>query len=101
MQVELNLEAQEVAPWMEMTVWVPPVDEYAGFGSASIERAKAAGLTFRPLADTARDTLAWWNTLDEDRRSKPRAGLAADKEGKVLAAWRGRGSSESPTEAAS
>jgi 2'-hydroxyisoflavone reductase len=84
------LEAQEVQAWTEMTTWVPPVEEYAGFGSASIDRAIAAGLDFRPLAVTARDTLTWWNDLPEDRRANPRAGLAADKEAKVLAAWHAR-----------
>jgi 2'-hydroxyisoflavone reductase len=88
------LEQHEVQAWTEMTVWVPPVDEYAGFGSASIERAVAAGLDFRPLAVTARDTLAWWNEQPEDRRSKPRAGLAPDKEVKVLAAWHARGTGD-------
>jgi 2'-hydroxyisoflavone reductase len=88
------LEQHEVQAWTEMTVWVPPVDEYAGFGSASIERAVAAGLDFRPLAVTARDTLAWWNEQPEDRRDKPRAGLAPDKEVKVLAAWHARGTGD-------
>ncbi|MHC4080886.1 MAG: NAD-dependent epimerase/dehydratase family protein, partial [Planctomycetota bacterium] len=40
-------------------VWIPAVDEYAGFHLASTEKAVAAGLKFRPLADTARDTVAW------------------------------------------
>jgi 2'-hydroxyisoflavone reductase len=56
----------------------------------------AAGLTFRPLADTARDTLTWWNSLAEERRSKPRAGLPREKETEVLAAWKNR--DEKPAE---
>ena len=35
-----------------MTVWVPPVGEYAGFSTSNIDRAIEAGLTFRPLTDT-------------------------------------------------
>ncbi len=69
---------------------VSPVGEEAGFSTASIEKAKAAGLTFRPLAATTRDNLEYWNALPEDRRAQPRAGLAADKEAKVLAAWHSR-----------
>ena len=84
------LEKHEVQPWMEMTVWVPPVGEYAGFSSSSIQRALDAGLSFRPLADTARATVDFWNSLPEDRRAKPRAGLAAEKEAEVLAAWHAR-----------
>src|SRR5690606_11168833 len=33
------LAAHEVAPWSQMPVWVPPVDEYAGFGRVSIVKA--------------------------------------------------------------
>jgi 2'-hydroxyisoflavone reductase len=91
------LTRHEVAPWAEMTVWIPPVDEYAGFSRVDCSRAIGAGLAFRPLAVTAADTLEWWKTLPEERRSKLRAGLAAEKEAKVLAAWRVR--DEAPAEA--
>ena len=84
------LEKHEVQPWMEMTVWVPPVGEYAGFSSSSIQRALDAGLSFRPLADTANATMDYWNSLPEERRAKPKAGLSAEKEKKVLAAWHAR-----------
>lgn len=82
------LEAQQVAPWADMPVWVPPVDDMAGFARVSIARALAAGLTFRPVDETVRDTLAWWKTVPEERRAKMRAGLVADREKEVLAAWR-------------
>jgi 2'-hydroxyisoflavone reductase len=84
------LAEHEVQPWRDMTVWVPPVGEEAGFSTASIEKAKAAGLTFRPLAETTKATLKYWATLPEDRRAKPRAGLASDRETTVLAAWHAR-----------
>ena len=70
-----------------MTVWVPPEGEYAGFSSASIRRALDSGLTFRPLAVTAVDTVAYWDSLPSERREKPRAGLDPEKEKEVLAAW--------------
>lgn len=84
------LEAHEVAPWMHMTVWVPPVGEYAGFASSSIQRALDAGLTFRPLAETVKTTMDYWSSLPEERRAQPRAGLPAEKENEVLAAWHSR-----------
>lgn len=84
------LAEHEVQPWTEMTVWVPPEGEYAGFASASIRRALDAGLSFRPLVDTAAVTLAYWDSLPEERRAEPRAGLAAAKEREVLAAWHAR-----------
>ncbi len=90
------LEAQEVQPWGHMTCWVPPKDGYEGFGLIDCSRAIAAGLTFRPLAVTARDTLTWWNSLPEERRAEPRAGLPREKEAEVLAAWKKR--DEKPAE---
>ena len=81
------LKEHEVEEWMHMTVWVPPEGEYAGFSSSSIQRALDAGLTFRPLAVTAVDTVVYWNSLSEERRAKPRAGLDSKKEKEVLAAW--------------
>ena len=81
------LEAQKVAPWQEMPVWVPPVGEYAGFGQLSIKRALAAGLTFRSLADTAAATLAFHESRDAERKAKLRAGLTPEREAEVLAAW--------------
>jgi 2'-hydroxyisoflavone reductase len=81
------LEKHDVHPWMEMTVWIPPTGDEKYAGLISRDRAVKAGLTFRPTAETARDTLAWWNTLPEERRKKPRAGLAPEKETAVLAAW--------------
>ena len=79
-----------VAPWGHMTNWVPPEGEMAGMLQVSVAAAEAHGLTFRPVADTARDTLEWWNTLPEERRSSPRAGLPPDREAEVLAAWHAR-----------
>lgn len=84
------LAEHEVQPWSEMTVWVPPEGEYRGFATGSIQRALDAGLDFRPLADTVGATLDYWNSLPDERRANPRAGLAEDKERRVLAAWHSR-----------
>jgi 2'-hydroxyisoflavone reductase len=81
------LEAQQVSAWQDMPAWVPPVGEYAGFAKVSAERAIAKGLTFRPVADTVKDTLAWWQSLPAERTAKMRAGLDAEREKTVLAAW--------------
>jgi 2'-hydroxyisoflavone reductase len=84
------LNQHQVQPWMEMTVWVPPVEGYEGFSTVDCGRAIAAGLAFRPLAVTAADTIAWWKSLPGERRAEPRAGLSPDKEARVLAAWHAR-----------
>lgn len=82
------LEAQNVSPWSDMPVWVPSEGDSAGFARRDIRRAKAAGLTFRTLAATSADTLAWFRTLPADRQAKLRAGIAPAREVAVLAAWR-------------
>lgn len=81
------LEEKRVRPWSELTVWMPGQGETKGFHRLSFERAAKSGLTYRPLAMTAADTLAWFNGLPAERRSKLRAGLAPEKEAAVLKAW--------------
>jgi 2'-hydroxyisoflavone reductase len=82
------LEAQKVAPWSDMPVWVPPRGEDGGLQRIKIERALAKGLTFRPLAETARDTLAWFKSQPQERQSKLHAGLTPERESEVLSAWK-------------
>jgi 2'-hydroxyisoflavone reductase len=81
------LEAQKIAPWSDMPVWIPPRGEEAGANQVSNQRAIDKGLTFRTLADTARDTLAWFKSQPADRQAKLRAGITAEREREVLSAW--------------
>ena len=85
------LEKQKVSPWSDMPVWVPPTGEDGGMGAISIKRALEKGLTFRPLADTARDTLAWFKAKPKERQEKLGAGLTSERETEVLAAWHKQG----------
>jgi 2'-hydroxyisoflavone reductase len=84
------LEEQGVHAWSDMPAWVPSSGETAGFAGVSNARALKAGLTFRPIADTAKATLEWFQTLPENRRAKMRAGLTPERETKVLKAWKSR-----------
>jgi 2'-hydroxyisoflavone reductase len=70
-----------------MPVWVSDGPENAGFSRISNARAISKGLTFRPLAETARDTLDWFKALPAERRAKMLAGLSQEREKAVLAAW--------------
>ncbi|MBI5154377.1 NAD-dependent epimerase/dehydratase family protein [Candidatus Poribacteria bacterium] len=81
------LERQNAAPWSDLPVWIPGDGDMAGFHTRSLERARRTGLRTRPLAGTIRDTLEW----DRARGEPPlRAGLAAEREGELLEAWRAR-----------
>lgn len=82
------LEAQKVAPWRDMPVWVPGQGDSAGFAKRSIRKALAAGLTFRPLAITASNTLEWFKQQPADRQAKLKAGLSAAREAEVLSRWK-------------
>ncbi len=78
-----------VKSYTEMPLWVPNLPERAGFYSVNSGKAIAAGLTFRPIAETIRDTLAWDATQPPDA---PRpSGLHPDRERALLAAWNRRG----------
>jgi 2'-hydroxyisoflavone reductase len=75
------LVEQGVGPWMELPLWLPG-PEYAGMHDADVSRAVAAGLRFRPLAETLRGAA----TAPEVEG----VGLTAARETKLLAEWHAR-----------
>jgi 2'-hydroxyisoflavone reductase len=79
------LTEQKVQPWSDMPVWTGKDDALA---RTKIDRALSKGLTFRPLDATARDTLAWFKSLPQERQSHLKAGLTPEREAEVLAAWK-------------
>jgi 2'-hydroxyisoflavone reductase len=81
------LREQQVRAWSEMPVWQPAMGPTLGFMQVNCQKAYAAGLTFRPLADTAKSTLDWYKTRPAAEQEKARAGIAPEKEKAVLAAW--------------
>jgi 2'-hydroxyisoflavone reductase len=85
------LAEQGIRPWQDMPCWIPQEGDYTAFGRVSSAKAIANGLKCRPLADTVRATLDWWQTLPEERRARLRAGLTPEREEAALAAWRERG----------
>ena len=85
------LEAQKVSPWSDMPAWVPADGDSAGFARRSIKKALANGLSFRPLAVTAADTLAWFKAEPAERQAKLRAGISPEREKELLALWKSRG----------
>ena len=77
------LVENEVGAYVEMPLWVPA--EYAGFDTFDCQKAIEAGLTFRPLAETVRDTLAWQATRPADYQW--RGGLTPERELALLQKW--------------
>lgn len=81
------LATQKVSPWSDMPVWVPPRGGEAGFSMINIDHALGKGLTFRSIPDTAEATLDWFHKQSAERQAKLRAGITAEREAQVLAAW--------------
>lgn len=93
---EAWLLEQQVAPWMGLPLWIPQEPDLAGSGRARIERALAHGLSFRPLAETARDTIADFEATKAERPADfawgaGRApGISAEREQALLKLWDAR-----------
>jgi len=78
------LERHDVRRWSgprALPLWLP-LPEFAGFATRETSPAGDAGLTVRPLAETARDTLAWARAAGGTV-----TGLTADEERAALTAW--------------
>jgi 2'-hydroxyisoflavone reductase len=92
------LKSQNVRPWRNMTVWQPPEGPTAGYQRRSAAKAIARGLTFRPLAVTAKDTLDWHKTRPQAEQDATLNGaingLAMSREAEVLAAWKAHKAAE-------
>ena len=80
------LEARGVRPFGDLPAWAPGSD----LMYVDIDRALGAGLTFRPLATTSRDTVEWDTARPEEERLNRRAGMTREREREVLDAWRER-----------
>ncbi len=84
------LAAAGVGAWMDLPLWLAPSLEPALAGAHGIDnrRAIAAGLRFRPLAETVRDTLAWLRQsppLGPGAPTEPPPGLDPARESAILA----------------
>lgn len=76
------LVEQEVGEWMELPLWIADPAMSAA-DEAVVDRALAAGLRFRPLAETVRGVL-------DEAEPTDAAGLTPEREAELLAAWHAR-----------
>ena len=70
-----------------LPLWRAPSGATEGFNRMNAGRAQAAGLTYRPLNVTVRDTLEWARTEPPQRWSEMRVGLTGEREAELLRAW--------------
>lgn len=71
------------APWQELPLWLPEsAPEVSGMQKLDNTKAVDAGLQFRPVDETVRDTLEWFHL---HRAGTPlRAGLDPEKEAAII-----------------
>jgi 2'-hydroxyisoflavone reductase len=88
------LAERGVFPWNHLPLWMPPSrTTHRCFHRIGIERALAAGLTFRRLAQTVLDTLAWQRSAagqplpDKPGVPMPDLTLRPEREAELLAEW--------------
>jgi 2'-hydroxyisoflavone reductase len=71
--------------------WVAPKLDAQGrrYGQVYInsDKAVAAGLRYRPMTETIRDSLAWWHSLPPDRRANNKFAATPRAEADALKAW--------------
>ncbi len=80
---ESFLLQEKVAAWSEMPLWMPAeaAPHMKGFMLINCNKAVGAGLNFRPLNDTIKDTLTWCES------EELKAGIDRDKEQRLLRKW--------------
>jgi 2'-hydroxyisoflavone reductase len=84
------LVEQGVGYWTELPLWVPESAGPSVFAHHS-GPAEAAGLSWRPLAETVADTWAWQRGVPGGWRPTERTpGLEPEREQALLTAWRQR-----------
>ena len=79
------LAEQGVEPWMgpgAIPLWLPR-PEYDGLPAHDVQPSLDGGLTIRPLAETARDTLAWLEATPD----APVSGIDLERERELLEVW--------------
>ncbi|UCC27165.1 MAG: NAD-dependent epimerase/dehydratase family protein [Gemmatimonadales bacterium] len=83
---------RDVRPYREMPVWMPPLPGREGYARFDLTPEVERGLTFRPLAVTAQDTLEYHFARPQEEQWPLRAGITPEREAQVLAEWhRSRG----------
>jgi 2'-hydroxyisoflavone reductase len=81
------LIAEGETPQGSLPFWQPPRGRYLNYGRMDNSRAIDRGMTFRPLAVTAKDTLDWHRKRAVDAQDKLRVGMTREREAELLEKW--------------
>jgi len=69
-------------------IWHALSGDTAAVSSISGARARAAGLQNRPVRETIRDLMRWWQTLPAERTAVLKAGMSSAFEAELIALWK-------------
>lgn len=78
---------EKITPWTEMPLWFPQeaAPRLKGFMFINCDKAVRAGIAFRPLNETIKETLIWHETNCPTGQLK--AGIDTDREQTLLRKW--------------
>ena len=80
---ESAIKAADIQPWSEIPLMAPNIDAFKHFLQVSTQKAEAAGLRCRPLAETLAPLVEW----DRSRRDVSlKAGMTSEQESQLLEA---------------
>jgi 2'-hydroxyisoflavone reductase len=82
---------REVRPYTNLPLWMPARGDRVGFNRFNLSKVLNAGLTYRPLAVTAKDTLEYQLSRPKEEQQNMRNGLPADREQALLEEWHSMG----------
>ena len=71
-----------------LPIYHPLSGDAASVSSVSGARARAAGLQNRPIRETIRDLMSWWQTLPEERIANARFAMTPEREAELIALWK-------------
>lgn len=87
--VWLPLEFLGKQEGLDFPIWAPYEGDTKGFHTWSNAKAVKAGLRFRPVEETVKDTLTWYKAQEKVEKGRTKlAGPSAEVEAKALATWK-------------
>lgn len=83
------LSENDIQPWRDLYMWADRESAISSSLSWSSQKAVDAGMTLRPVEETAKDTLEWFQSLPQERQAALRTEMSPEREASLLAAWHG------------
>ncbi|MEU9039989.1 NAD-dependent epimerase/dehydratase family protein [Streptomyces sp. NPDC048352] len=76
-----------IEPWVQLPIWLPEGETYDYMFGNDVTKALTAGLTCRPVEETAADTWTWLQSIGgvaPQRPDRPAKGISAEQEAALL-----------------